>query len=57
MDQIKENCSQPLDLQLFDKLYQREVMRRSHSFYMRKEIKIAGRNLEDIQKSLLRIKR
>lgn len=38
-------------------MYQKEIQRRAHSFYMRKQVKVAGRNLEEIKKSIERLKR
>ena len=37
-------------------MYQKEIQRRAHSFYMRKQVKVAGRNLEDIKKSIAKLK-
>lgn len=52
MDQLKENCILLKDPALFKKLYDKEIQRRSYSFFMRKEVKIGGRNLEEIKDSL-----
>ena len=57
MDQLKENCTLLNDHNLFHKLYHKEVNRRSYSFYMRKEVKIAGENLDEIKLKIEKNKR
>ena len=57
MDQLKENCRLLNDPKLFEKLYQKEIHRRAHSFFMRKEVKVGGKGLEEIRSIVKRLRR